>query len=372
MSVQDEPAGVAPAAGESAAARGAAQSSAGVPSGPRRGSRVAAGLALLALILALAAGAGTAWLWARLGALQGVVSAEAGAASRALDAARARLDGIESELVAAEASLAAAADERRALGGRVEPLPGRIAELGRRVDAVAGGSRAVEQRWRRAEAEYYLELANARLTLADDWSAARAALGLADARLAELGDPRVADVRAAIAAERLALESVELPDYAGLAAQLGGLAARVPELPLRDDAVGSRTAAPAAGGDVEPGVGRLLDGVENALSSLVRVERRDEPVAAVLSAAEQRLVRRQLELNLELARLALARREAQAFAAALESARALLDREFDPAAPAVARALDLLAQLAAVDVAPPKPDIGDSLARLRALPGGAE
>src|SRR5205814_1121161 len=81
------------------------------------------------------------------------------------------------------------------------------------------------------------------------------ALELADGRLAELGSPELAPVREAIARELGALRGVRQPDIEGILFSLGGLAARVSDLPMRGDA---RPAGPAAAVDeAEPGFGRL-------------------------------------------------------------------------------------------------------------------
>ena len=98
--------------------------------------------------------------------------------------------------------------------------------------------------------------------------------------------------------------------------------------------------------------------------------RREEPVAHVLSVEEGRLVQKQLELELKLARMAALSGEAQAFQASLATASDLLARDFDASAAAVEGARVLLEQMRALDIAPAKPDISRSLTLLRAIPAG--
>ncbi|HEU4617606.1 MAG TPA: hypothetical protein VFV10_06165, partial [Gammaproteobacteria bacterium] len=55
----------------------------------------------------------------------------------------------------------------------------------------------------------------------------------------------------------------------------------------------------------------------------------------------------------------------QAFASGVRGALALLDRDFDTDSGAVAAARQLLEPLLDVEIAPARPDIGESLKRLR-------
>jgi uroporphyrin-3 C-methyltransferase len=251
------------------------------------------------------------------------------------------------------------------LGERLDALPGRFTVLEERLDAVQGGSFDARANLLRAEAEYYLNVANTELTLTHDFESAVTALGLADGRLAELGDPTLAVVREAIAGELLALKSLRLPDIEGIVFSLGRLASRADELPLRADLPASLGDEPEAVVDAEPGLGRLWRAIKSTLLDLVRVERRDDPVPQALSAAERSLARRQLELELELARVAALRADEQAFVSGIETAIAVLRRDFDTAEADVEGALALLGELRIFDIEPEQPDISGSLRLLR-------
>ena len=134
---------------------------------------------------------------------------------------------------------------------------------------------------------------------------------------------------------------------------------------MRGDA---RPAGPAAAVDeAEPGFGRLWLAVKNMLLGLVRVERRDEPVAHALSAAERELDRRELEIELEVARTAVLRGTQQTFRSALDAGVALLMRDFDTDSSEVESALALLRGTRGLDVNPARPDISGSLVKLREL-----
>jgi len=192
------------------------------------------------------------------------------------------------------------------------------------------------------------------------------ALELADSRLAAIANPELGAVREAIAGELLALRSLRLPDIEGIVFGLGRLAARADELPLHADLPLSLNSVTDEELEAEPGFGRLWIAVKQTLLDLVRVERRDEPVPQVLSAAARALSRRQLQLELELSRIAALRGDEQAFASGLETAIVILRRDFDTESAEIEGALALLGELRGFDIDPTPPDISGSLNLLRA------
>jgi uroporphyrin-3 C-methyltransferase len=323
-------------------------------------------IALLALAFGVVATGVSGFLWWQYRQFYVSLDEADAESRRALEDLRARTRRVEDSLDAVDSE---STTQRRALDEldqALELIPPRLAALDQRIDAVQGGSLDARSQWLKAEAEYYLATANAELNIAGRWEGAVTALELADQLLVELGDPALGQVRAAIAGELIALRSVRLPDTEGLAFGLGRLAERIPDLPLREDLPDNFASDEAALEDAEPGLGRLWLGMRQALSGILRVERRDETVRPALSEAERSLVRRQLAVELELARVALLRGEQQSFETSLSVASGILRAEFDADAPPVEGALGLLSEMAEIDVAPALPDISRSLNRLRA------
>lgn len=280
-----------------------------------------------------------------------------------------RIAALGEELTASRSELAVRMDRAEAL---LESLPTQFATLERRVGAVQGSSREAREGLLRAEAEYYLTLANTELALAGRWENAIAALEVADDRLRVLANPALRPVREAIANELIALNAVELPDIEGVVITLGQLSEQAAGLPLRPSGP-NRFAAPETGLEgSQPGLDRLWLSIRNALGSVVSVERREAPVTPVLTAAEQQLARRQLQLELQLARFAATSGRQEAFSTSVLAARTLLEQDFDADSAAVQNAVTLLDELADGDVAPARPDIGGSLSALRALAAEGE
>lgn len=352
------------ARGEDAAQTDNASDASGEPaarSGPGRLVLVT----VFALSFAVLAAAAAGFLWWQYRQFYVSLSEADAGTNAALEDVRANLRRLRDRIDDHDGALGS---NRAALGdleGQIDAIPGRFAVLEQRVDALQGGAFDARAEWLRAEAEYYLALANTELSLAGRWDSAIAALELADEKLRELANPRFNPVRSAIADELLALRSVRRPDIDGLVFSLGRLTERVDELPLRS-AVPEDFATGTAGlEDAEPGFGRLWRGIKDALGGIIRVERREGSPQRLLGTAEQKLVRRGLELELELARLAALRGEPAGFRASLRSAERMLERDFDTSTAAVAGALALIEEVAEFDIAPAPPDISGSLNALR-------
>jgi len=287
------------------------------------------------------------------------------AAALSLERVRAEQRALQDQLGDLRGDLETLRQLNTSLGDRVDAVPRRFVELEQRLDAVQGGSFDARGRLLRSEAEYYLVVANTELALAGHWENAITALELADGRLAELADPDVGAVREAIAGELLTLRGMRLPDIEGIVFSLGRLAMRVESLPLRADLPASYADQVNVDPEGEPGFGRLWLAIQRTLLGLVRIERRDDPVPQALSSAERLLSRRQLEVELELARVAALRGQAQAFQASIDTAMNTLRRDFDGDAAEIEGALALLRELRGFDIDPARPNISGSLGLLR-------
>ena len=101
---------------------------------------------------------------------------------------------------------------------------------------------------------------------------------------------------------------------------------------------------------------------------MISIERSEVQSHRALTEEEQTLVRRQLELELEMARLGVLRAQTGVFQISLSTATALLTREFDNTDPMVQSAIALIEELSQLEVDPTRPDISGSLNLLRELP----
>ena len=217
-------------------------------------------LAFLVAIVALAAAGYTTW--------QGWRSA----ADTSADDRAARL---ESGLSSSERSLARLQEQVAELGQRdpgidaavdslrgdleqrlrlLESLPARMSTLESSVASLAGISEGARDAWILAESEYYMQIANAQLQLANNPHLAALALRMADERIVQLADPGLTGVRQAIADELAALDVMKKPDIEGATLTLASLARVVESLPLAGTGEGQQEAA--AIDEEQSGVGR--------------------------------------------------------------------------------------------------------------------
>ena len=295
-----------------------------------------------------------------------------------------RLTRLESELSSSERSLADLLEQVNSLGQRdpgfdaeinalrrevderirlLESLPARMSTLESSVASLAGVSEGARDAWILAESEYYMQIANAQLQLANNPHLAALALRMADERLVQLADPRLIDVRRAIADELAALDVMEKPDIEGATLTLASLARVVESLPL----AGMVDEPPdEAGVDVEQsGVGRAWASVKNAMSGLVKVTPVEQARITQLSPDAEHFLRSNIALQLQAARLALLRGEQTIFRQTLDDTSVLLNDYFDTDSSQVVGALDTIAEIRGQVFAAEVPDISESLRLLR-------
>lgn len=329
---------------------------------PRRRRRL---LGLILLVLAV--GAAAAWVWLQQQALQ-----------RSLDAQDKLLRQISQEIGALE-SRSGQLDARQAdLAGMAQRNSNALAEFAGRIEEhdqivgdlneqLAGG----RNRFQMSAVENLLLMANDRLQIARDLRSAQRALQEADERIAALRDPRLFNVREAIARERSALQAVPEPDYAGTALSLSALAERASRLPLRARAPDHfelvAASDSAATGVAAQGRWQLFKAeVGEALRGIFTLRRGQGPAPRLLAPQQEALVYQVLMLRLEAARVALLRADTVSFRDSCAAASRWLRDYFRSDDPSVQTALAEIERIEPVELAPPLPDITRSLALLRA------
>lgn len=242
-------------------------------------------------------------------------------------------------------------------------LPSRMATIESSVASLAGISAGAREIFLLAEAEYYLQIGNAQLQLANNPRLASLALGMADERVTQLSDPALTAVRRAIADELAALEVMEKPDLEGASLTLGSLSRVVESLPLAradsddDTAVEDDTD--------QSGMDRAWNSVKGAMSGLVKVTPPDQAKLELISPDAEYFLRNNIALQLQSARLALLRGEQAIFEQTLDDTSTLLATYFDTSSEQVQSAQQTIAEIRAGVFTVSAPDISDSLRLLR-------
>jgi len=342
-----------------------------IPHKPRRersGNSVA-WLAFLVSIIAFAAAGYTAWQgwltgrdtsasdnYARLE--NRLASSDASLAE--LEAKIAALDAEDPDIEATLSALRQELDERVRL---LSSLPARMSTLEGSVASLAGVSEGARDAWILAESEYYMQIANAQLQLANNPHLAALALKMADERIVQLANPALTDVRRAISDELAALDVMEKPDIEGATLTLASLARVVDSLPL---AAAAETDDETTGVDPElSGAGRAWASVKNAMSGLVKVTPPERAKLVQMSPDAEYFLRNNIALQLQSARLALLRGEQAIFEQSLDDTSALLNDYFDAGSTQVIGALATIAEIRGHVFSADVPDISESLRLLR-------
>jgi uroporphyrin-3 C-methyltransferase len=341
---------------------------------PARVSKSPGGVAWLALLLSLLAAAGVGYMlvqdWrARGAAAQSESSLEelrnrlanSSQSLSTLDQGLAKLAQADAQTVAAVETLQRDIDTRLQM---LESLPARMANVETSLSTLRGVSTGARNTWLLAEAEHYMQIANAQLQLAGNPQLAALALGMADERIVQLANPALTDVRRALADEMAALEVMEKPDIEGVTLTLASLARVVDSLPLR------QTSRNGADDDAEPdpeqsGAGRAWESFKGVFSGLVEHTAPGESAAPLMTPGAEYFLRTNLTLQLQTARLALLRGEQAAFQQSLDDAAAWLQTYFETDSAQISSAMQTIAEIREDLVDISTPDISESLRLLR-------
>jgi uroporphyrin-3 C-methyltransferase len=216
-----------------------------------------------------------------------------------------------------------------------------------------------------AEAEYLLRLANERLQLFQDPAGALKALKLSAAQLRALDDPVFNSVRQALAVEIQSLVSVNMPDRVEISGRLLALARGAADWQLD-----SRRSLQAQGANVlepSPQEEGWWPRLKSVLSSAVTVHRDQQTATVLLTLDEERLLRENLRLQLQVAQLAAVRAEQALYSDAIALVAEWLRDYYDRETAAVGDALAALEELGQVDLDPTLPEINTALRLLRNL-----
>jgi len=245
-----------------------------------------------------------------------------------------------------------------------ESVAPRLGALEEAISSLQGVSAGARDTWMLAEAEYYMQIANAQLQLAGNPGNATLALNFAAERIREMANPALGEVRRVLTQELQALESMERADLEGMTFTLASLADRVESLPL-DQNVDVPDDEPAPVDPELSGFRRALASMKHAFGDIVSVRRTDEAVMPLLSPDAAYFLRANLELKFQAARLALLRGEQGVFEQSLDDAADWLREYYDADSSAVASALDTISALRDESVSVTPPDISGSLQLLR-------
>lgn len=332
-------------------------------------------IAVVALIIAIIAMAGMAWVWqhsqqrnselaARIEHMQGSLKADIQDwAQPKLDAMAARIDNVA-------ATNAQQTQTLSDLGSELKETRLQVAGMAERMH---GGA----LRWRLQQIEHLLIVANRRAQLYREPAQAVAALKLASQMVSRINDPRLFDARKRIIDSIAALNALPSPDIEGIALTLSTFIKQVPDLPLASDLPQSYKPETVAtngtdtrdtgvlGIDWSSGWHRFIGSVGHALQTMVTVRQVNGTQLALLPPNQVYFLTQNLILQLRSGRLALLEGNANLYRKSLSSAVDWLRRYFDTRDPAVKAMIKRLGQMQNIKLDWQAPDISGGLLALR-------
>jgi uroporphyrin-3 C-methyltransferase len=311
---------------------------------PKRGRAGSIVLLLLVLLLGFVAWRG----WAAWQARETRIQAASTSAEQRVTALEQRIEALRRDQRAQIQRIQDAAATNRVLRDEVLGLSQRGALLEDSVSKLADPTRHGAQALRLDEVELLLSQAQQRLTVANDLEGARRAYTLADGVLHGVDDPRLLNLRQALAQERAVLDALGNGPHAAIAAQLNAFAATLAKLPQR-----------ASDTDVA-----MRPAWQRALAPLVEVRRTQGDT--VIAPSERAAGEAALQIELGLARAALERDDTTAFRTSIVRIETWLSRLW-PDSPALRLRRAELKTLRDVPLQTTQPILGSTLQQLRLL-----
>lgn len=295
------------------------------------------GITLIALLLGAAGAGGAAWLYYQ--DLSASTPPEVVALEVDLRTVEQRLLQISSQVSRMETTL-----RERASDPRVASLDARVDALMEGQTALRGLMTSEVSAQGLARAQALLALARDRAQLAGDLDVALAASRRAQRQLDALADPRLSPVLAVLADEIALLETATIHrDRGAAAASLRAVQGVVGQLALaRRMPDGSPDAAADADPPPDTWYGRTWDGITRGLAGIFEVRRTDTDIRPLRSPQEAWFLRRNLELTLTAARLALVDADVETYVASVDDADDWLEIYFDADDARVRQARDTL------------------------------
>ena len=220
-----------------------------------------------------------------------------------------------------------------------------------------------------AEARGLLRLGRERVLADQDIESAVGLYLAADEVLMIIDDPGIQLIRQTLQRETDTLRGVRMPDIAALHAQLGQLKAAVETLPLGNDQNTGLAGFASAGRAAEEEGGGWMNSLKAGLSRYFVLSRQAEPVRPRISDEGVALLRLDISLQLEQARLALMQGDTRLYQQTIDATAASIRSwaESSAAAPVLAS----LEALRSASLMPDLPPLGAALNALRSLSGGA-
>lgn len=251
---------------------------------------------------------------------------------------------------------------QQSLSTRMTEIEGTVSAMRGEIDALD----TREQRWLSIDAAYLVRLAQRRLQLETDVSAAHQLLGQARELLEPVDTAAAASLRQSLASDLRALERLQVPDFGQLHARLDTLATDVQNLSITAGLQNAyRERMQAAWRQQDGGDNAGSQGFTQAAMELLRTlfvwREREQAPDDILPPQQEDVVRQNMQLMLEQAQLSLLRRDQSVWRESLRQAREWHSRYFAADSALANRVGNTLDSLSRQTLVPALPDMSRSV-----------
>ncbi|HBC57245.1 MAG TPA: hypothetical protein DCZ03_08785 [Gammaproteobacteria bacterium] len=223
--------------------------------------------------------------------------------------------------------------------------------------------------WVLAEVEYLIRIADHQMQFAGNFTIAAAALKSADSLLADLADPGLIAVRAQLAKDIEQLSTVQPADKTGIILKLSELARRIETLPFKAlDERAQKFNQPVklpAPEDLKQNWSGAWQALWKELKSLVAIQQQELDIAPLMNQDQKILMRENIQLNIEQAKLAVLQENEKLFQESLATVQQRIKSYYDLASGEVNNVLMQIESLQAQPVDVSLPYVGKGISMVR-------
>ncbi|HHT0592583.1 TPA: uroporphyrinogen-III C-methyltransferase [Legionella anisa] len=225
------------------------------------------------------------------------------------------------------------------------------------------------QDWLLLKARYYLELAQINAHWSNGVDSTIALLNQADQLLKQLNEPKILDIRQAIAKDIAQTQALPSVDIAGLLSQLDAAQSSINDLsiplPVNEHPTSTENTTTPANNSAT-WRDRLQNSM-NVLEKLVVIRRHDQEIKPLISPAFEAILKEKLRLNLQEAQWAILNNEPVVYQRVLKQAIDSLNMNFNANTPNTAALIKKLTELQQANITRKRPSMGTALPMLNEL-----
>ncbi|MCW8408742.1 uroporphyrinogen-III C-methyltransferase [Legionella sp. PATHC035] len=224
-----------------------------------------------------------------------------------------------------------------------------------------------KQDWILLKARYYLELAQINAHWSNGVDATVALLEQADQLLKQINNPKIFNIRQAIAKDIAQMQALPSVDIAGLLSQLDAAQNSINDLSIPlpvSEKPAPKNATPSPNNSSWRS---RLQSSMSVLEKLVVIRRHDQEIKPLMSPLFEAILKEKLRLNLQEAQWAVLHQNAFVYQLVLKQAINNLSTNFNKDTPNTAALIKKLTDLLQVNITPKRPELGSALPMLNEL-----